>query len=367
MNKIYNKLPRKLKYLVRAAKKFEAKLHRKLLCLGPNLERRMGKMTYPENGMPIKSKFDIFGKVKSLKDQKYDFFASVDDPEDEEQHVEYIEDCFPDMPRREFGWRVKYTIMKDERCTFDPNKIADINDNCQLPPCMPKCVITIRNNTELNNNILQSRQYAQQRQSGEGFRTSAPVDCRVTLSPTCDVNNLVNPAPVQPEVPGPEDPAVVPGPVEPVDPAVPTPLDPVPPEPVPPVDPVPPEPVPPVDPMVPEPVLPMDPVIPTTVDTMVTTVKPTPEPTTCVTKPTRPTTPTPRPTQRPVTRPTTRITEKPTTLPSGDPSVTQSVIPTYSYKYSIINSYDKPATNYPAQSLPKYVVNPKQPSKKLFF
>ena len=172
VNKIYSKLPRKLKYLVRAAKKFEAKVHRKLVCLEPNLRRKMGKMSYPENGMPIKSKFDIFGKVKSLKDQKYDFWASVDDPEDEDDHVEYIEDCFPDIPRRKFGWSVKYTIMKDERCTFDLSKVTDD---------MPKCVIT---NNAKDNDLFQSQQYAQERQIREGFRSSAPVECRVTLSPT---------------------------------------------------------------------------------------------------------------------------------------------------------------------------------------
>ena len=58
--KIYRNLPRKLQYFVRALKKFENSLHNRLVCLQPNIKRRLGKMELPNegmgkyNGMPIK-------------------------------------------------------------------------------------------------------------------------------------------------------------------------------------------------------------------------------------------------------------------------------------------------------------------------
>ena len=44
----------------------------------------------------------------------------------------WYQDCFEDMPRRDFGWRVKVSLRKNETCTFTPG----------LNPGMPKCIMT---------------------------------------------------------------------------------------------------------------------------------------------------------------------------------------------------------------------------------
>ena len=46
------------------------------------------------NGMPVKKNFDVKGKIKdklkNLKREKYEFLASVDDPDDvDEEEIEY--------------------------------------------------------------------------------------------------------------------------------------------------------------------------------------------------------------------------------------------------------------------------------------
>ena len=111
VNKIYNKLPRKLQYIVRLLKKLEVKIHNKLVCLEPMLKRRMGKMKFPShgmgkyNGMPVKRIYDNYkrnlkDKINEFKNEKWEFLASVDDPElDDDKEIEYLNDCFDDMPR----------------------------------------------------------------------------------------------------------------------------------------------------------------------------------------------------------------------------------------------------------------------------
>ena len=61
----------------------------------------MGKMSFPDgmgvySGMPVKKKFDVKGKIKdklkNLKREKYEFLASVDDPDDvDEEVIEYTQ------------------------------------------------------------------------------------------------------------------------------------------------------------------------------------------------------------------------------------------------------------------------------------
>ena len=95
-------MPRKLQYVVRVLKKLEVRIHNKLVCFEPNLRRKMGKMSFPDhgmgvyNGMPVKKKFDVKGKIKdklkNLKREKYEFLASVDDPDDvDEEEIEYTQ------------------------------------------------------------------------------------------------------------------------------------------------------------------------------------------------------------------------------------------------------------------------------------
>ena len=112
VNKIYNKLPRKMQYVIRTLKKLEIYLHNKLVCLEPMLKRRMGKMKFPShgmgkyNGMPVKRDYglkrEIKDKIYDFKDDVWEFLASVDDSESEDdKEVEYLNDCFEDMPRQE--------------------------------------------------------------------------------------------------------------------------------------------------------------------------------------------------------------------------------------------------------------------------
>ena len=185
VNGIYYRLPRKLQFVVRALKKLERKVHKKLVCLEPMLKRRTGKMRFPNhgmgryNGMPVKREFGL--SFSNLKKQKYEFLASVDDPNAQnETKIEYINDCFDDIPRMEFGWRVKVSLIDNEPCTFDP--VDDIDR---------RCVVT--NNTETDT--------FQRRQTGENFRSAAPADCRVTYICDSNPNDLVSQAPTQAPTP----------------------------------------------------------------------------------------------------------------------------------------------------------------------
>ena len=65
------------------------------------------------NGMPVRSTIDIKGKLKdklkNFKEEKFEFLESVDNPEPEDEfEVEYLNDCFDDMPRQEFGYRQNF-------------------------------------------------------------------------------------------------------------------------------------------------------------------------------------------------------------------------------------------------------------------
>ena len=81
--------------------------------------------------------------------------------------MEYIEDCFKDLERPKFGWKVKVILKEDEPC--------DLNiENPSLSTC------------GFNSNPASKKSdsdylthFAQNRQTGEGFRSVAPPDCRL--------------------------------------------------------------------------------------------------------------------------------------------------------------------------------------------
>jgi len=148
--RMYNKLPSNMKRLVKKFGRIEALLHKTLVCLKPRLKRRYGRLVYP-NGLT----------VKAIKDKKENFLDFVKYGDAEDADVQYIEDCFQDMERPRFGWRVKLTTKENEPC--------DVNfENPALSTCnLPK-------SGEADENY-----YAQSRQTGEGFRSAAPVDCRI--------------------------------------------------------------------------------------------------------------------------------------------------------------------------------------------
>ena len=159
--KMFQKLPRSLKRLVKKIGRIESMLHKKMICLKPRLKRRYGRLVYPE-GLTI----------KALVEQKKDFFQNLESGDPDDDHVEFIEDCFEDMERPKFGWSVKVTLTENEPCDFNP-------ENPELNTCT-----LLSNNTNKTNSDS-----AQRRQTLEQFRSSAPPDCRIRF--VCDENNEV--------------------------------------------------------------------------------------------------------------------------------------------------------------------------------
>ena len=156
--KMYKRLSRPMKKIVKKIGRLEARIHKKMICLRPRLQRRYGRLVYPE-GLTI----------KAIKNKKKNFLDFINYGNAEDEHVEYIEDCFADMERPKFGWRVKVTFMEDEPC--------DLNlENPELSTCI------LTSNPDLNNgdgtNSFQANTVAQSRQTGESFRSAAPTDCR---------------------------------------------------------------------------------------------------------------------------------------------------------------------------------------------
>ena len=164
--KMYQKLPKSLKRLVKKIGKIESMLHKKMICLKPRLKRRYGRLVYPE-GLT----------VKALIDQKKNFFKDIKSGSPEDDHVEYVEDCFADMERPKFGWRVKVTVMQDEPCDLNPEN-----------PELNTCTLPLKINNETDSGLNSNN--AQRRQTGEQFRSSAPLDCRLRY--VCDENNQVD-------------------------------------------------------------------------------------------------------------------------------------------------------------------------------
>lgn len=169
---MYKKLSRPMKKLVKKIGRIEALMHKKLVCIQPRLKRRYGLLVYPE-GLTI----------KAIKEKKKNVENFIKYGNAEDVHVEYIEDCFDDMERPKFGWRVKVTLMENEPC--------DISfENPDQTTC--------RLNSNLNDEADDSNYYAQSRQTGEGFRSAATPDCRVEY--VCETPpNQAQPALVQPE------------------------------------------------------------------------------------------------------------------------------------------------------------------------
>ena len=164
--KMYQKLPKSLKRLVKKIGRIESMLHKKMICLKPRLKRRYGRLVYPE-GLT----------VKALVEQKKQFFKDIKSGSPEDDHVEYVEDCFQDMERPKFGWRVKVTVMQDEPCDVNPEN-----------PELSTCTLPLRINNETDSNLNSNN--AQRRQTGEQFRSAAPLDCRIRF--VCDANNQVD-------------------------------------------------------------------------------------------------------------------------------------------------------------------------------
>ena len=157
--RMYQNLPRSLKRIVKKVGRIESMLHKKMLCLKPRLKRKYGRLVYPE-GLTI----------KALVEQKQNFFQDFMSGSPDDDHIEFVEDCFADMERPKFGWRVKVTLIENEPCDFNPEN-PELN-TCTLPS-------NHRNETNSDN--------AQRRQTLEQFRSAAPPDCRIRF--VCDANN----------------------------------------------------------------------------------------------------------------------------------------------------------------------------------
>jgi len=175
--KMFNKLSPGMKRLVKKIGRIEARIHKKMVCLSPRLKRRYGKLVYPE-GLT----------VKAIKDQKEEFFDFINFGNAEDEEVEYIEDCFDDMERPEFGWRVKVMLMDDEPCTIDPKNLE--MSTCKLSSASESDLLEALDTGDLNHH------YAQSRQTGEEFMSAAPPDCRYRY--ICGGTNPLTPVPVPP-------------------------------------------------------------------------------------------------------------------------------------------------------------------------
>ena len=153
--RMYKILPRPLKKIVKKIGRIEARMHKIVVCMSPRLKRRYGKVAYPE-GLT----------VRVLKNQMESFFDFIKNGNAETEDVQYNEDCFADMERPKFGWRVKVSLKEDEPCNLDL-------DN----PELSTCILTSGNNGTV----------AQSRQTGEQFQSAAPPDCRYRY--ICGENN----------------------------------------------------------------------------------------------------------------------------------------------------------------------------------
>ena len=100
------------------------------------------------------------------------FFGSIKNTLPEDDQVEYIEDCFQDLKRPKFGWRVKITLKEEEPCDLN---IEDPSLNTCGPNSNPA--------SKKSDSDYYLNHFAQNRQTGEGFQSAAPPDCRlVTLT-----------------------------------------------------------------------------------------------------------------------------------------------------------------------------------------
>ena len=157
--RMYNKLPRALKKLVKIVVRFEARMEKKLICLRPRMKRRYGQLVYPE-GLTF----------NAIKDKKTEFIDFVINGDAEDEKVEFIQDCFDDMDRPKFGYRVMVRLKDNEPC--------DINfENSDEDTCTSQLESDSKGRNGTDTKYLS--QFAQSRQTGEGFSSAAPVDCRL--------------------------------------------------------------------------------------------------------------------------------------------------------------------------------------------
>ena len=151
----YGRLSRPMKKIVKKIGRIESRIHESLVCLRPRLKRTFGKLVYPEGQT-----------VKVIKENTKDFIDFVKHGDAEEEHVAFVEDCFIDMKRPKFGWRVKIQLKEDEPCDLNIKN-----------PELSTCILSSNQDTGLLNND-DLKYFAQSRQTGEGFRSAAPPDCR---------------------------------------------------------------------------------------------------------------------------------------------------------------------------------------------
>ena len=158
--KMYSRLPRSMKKIVKKISRVEARIEKKLMCIRPRLKRRYGQLVYPE-GLTI----------NAIEGKKNEFIDFVKNGNIEDEQVEYIEDCFDDMDRPTFGYAVKITLRDNEPCEL--NLESPDENTCPLP--------SDSDSGERNVTITgYFSHYAQSRQTGEGFRSAAPPDCRTS-------------------------------------------------------------------------------------------------------------------------------------------------------------------------------------------
>ena len=163
--KMYKRLPKSMKKIVKKMSRIEARMHKILVCMQPRLERRYGRLIYPE-GL----------SVKALKNQKKDFIKDfvnfVNNGNAEDEEVEYVEDCFDDIDRPKFGYIVKIMLKEKEPCQINFEN-----------PEQSTCNQTSNADNEERNRVDTGYwdYHAQSRQTGERFRSAAPPDCRISL------------------------------------------------------------------------------------------------------------------------------------------------------------------------------------------
>ena len=143
--------------------RIEARIHKKMVCMEPRLRRQYGRLIYPE-GISVKAL-----KAKKKEFLK-DFLNYVKNGNAKDEEVEYVEDCFDDMDRPKFGYRVMVRLRDNEPC--------DINfENSDEDTCTSQLDSDSEGRNGTDTKYLS--QFAQSRQTGEGFSSAAPVDCRL--------------------------------------------------------------------------------------------------------------------------------------------------------------------------------------------
>ena len=138
------------------------------MCWRPRLERKYGRLIYPE-GL----------SVLELKEKKKDFFRDfvdfVKNGNAKDEEVEFVEDCFDDMERPRFGYRVKLMLKEKEPCDYNFEN-----------PDQSTCILPSNTENKGRRRIGTGRLIsdAQSRQTGEEFSSAAPTDCRINF--ICD-------------------------------------------------------------------------------------------------------------------------------------------------------------------------------------